>query len=417
MTTPTSTRFYRYVVESLDIIFPSDGIHYTLDGKLVVGLTIERNYDTEMFPIIKLDVSLNTELYHKVILNNTSVKFRLRVQKYVYDEHSTLTMKKDVFNDVFVTFMDDNTPFLDKALFDEAAKINSADSSRGLTPITVGGNQMSFYLFKEDDLIRSKNIINTVVTQATVTDVLAYILASAGFNKTLMTPLDNTNIYTEMVVPPLTLQGNLQHYESQYGFYYKGAIIFFDIPCLYILSKSTKCTAWRKGEYTKVIFNIRDSKNPHQYTTGSFFDEEGSTTFINVRPTDIKMNSASIIQDQIDGNHRIIINPSNGYSIDFKTNAIQRGAGTYKVMIDKFNNPFAVYAEQSEIESNKQIIQVALEDIDFEAIAPNKEYSYKFEDGSINKLYSGNYRLVKSTVFINNEGDHFKAKAHCLFKK
>lgn len=51
MAIPVSTRFYRYVVESLDIIFPNEGIHYTIDGRLVLGLLIERDYDKDMFPL------------------------------------------------------------------------------------------------------------------------------------------------------------------------------------------------------------------------------------------------------------------------------------------------------------------------------------------------------------------------------
>lgn len=56
-------------------------------------------------------------------------------------------------------------------------------------------------------------------------------------------------------------------------------------------------------------------------------------------------------------------------------------------------------------------------DVDFDAIAPNKEYSFKFEDGEIHKEYGGNYRLNNSAIYFQNEGEHFKMKATLLFKK
>lgn len=417
MAIPVSTRFYRYVVESLDIIFPNEGIHYTIDGRLVLGLLIERDYDKDMFPVMKLDLSLDTTMYHKIIANNTSVKFRLRIQKYIYSEDSKIVMKQDIINDVFVTFMDENTPFLDKKTFDAASELNSAASTKGKTPITVGGNNVSFYLFKEKDIILSKKIVNDVLANATITDAIAYLLATTGFVNTLMTPLDNTSAYNEIIIPPLTLQGCLMYLENQYGFYHKGSVIFFDLPALYIISKNSRATAWRRGENYKVIFSVKNSDNPNQFSTGSYFDEDQRSTFINIRPSDLNASTVSVVRDQIEGNHRLIINPALGSVNDLKTNTNQRGSGTYKILVNKYNNQFINSAEKTRIESDGQTFNVALMDVDFDAIAPNKEYSFKFEDGEIHKEYGGNYRLNNSAIYFQNEGEHFKMKATLLFKK
>jgi hypothetical protein len=193
--TVQDTRFYRYKVESLKILFPDEGIHYVIDDTLVRGITIERDYENDFFPVIRLDLSLNTELYHKVIKNHLSVKFHLRLQKYEYDSNSVLKFKRDVFNETFIVFLDDNTPFLDKSLYDESQKLTSNVNTPGMTPITVGGNDIAFYLFKEHDMMYSKEIINTVLTSANMTDAIAYLLSALGFMKTLMTPMENRTNY------------------------------------------------------------------------------------------------------------------------------------------------------------------------------------------------------------------------------
>ncbi|WP_171567710.1 hypothetical protein, partial [Brevibacillus sp. MCWH] len=197
----------------------------------------EKDYENDYFPVIRLDLSLTTELYHEIIENKLDVKFRLRFQKLVVDENDKVLFKKDVFNSIFTAFIDESTPFLSKKEYEEAKKTTVLDE-KGQHNAALSGNDVTFYLFNESDLLNSKKIISTVISSANMTQTLAYLLSSSGINKVLMVPLDNSSSYSQIIIPPLTTLGNLIYLDNQYGFYKTGSLIFFDTDCLYILDRS-----------------------------------------------------------------------------------------------------------------------------------------------------------------------------------
>jgi hypothetical protein len=413
---PTSMRFYHYKVESLDIIFPSEGKHYPIEKGFIKSIMVERDYENDFFPVIRLDLSLDTAFYHKIIANKLDVKFRMRVQKYIYDTNNTLKVKKDVFNTIFSSFIDEGTPFLDKKEYEEANKVALLDKN-GQNNTTIGGNDITFYLFKESDLINSKKIINTVITSANMTQTLTYLLSKSGLTGVLMVPLDNKNKYSEIIIPPLTVLGNLIYLDNQYGYYKNGTLIFFDIDCIYIIDRSGKCKAFRKGEYKKTVITVRNTINPHSLSPGSYDDSEKKTIYVNVDPRNVAVSNVAVIKDQTDGNNRLIINPAAGFTVNIKAKTVQRGAGTYKVLYNKYNNSFVNSSEQIKVESDNRVVNVTMSDIDIDAFTPNKEFTFVFEDSVINKQMGGNYRLVSSNFIFVKNGDYFKLNGTATFKK
>lgn len=413
---PTSMRFYHYKVESLDIIFPSEGKQYPVEKGFIKSIMIERDYENDFFPVIRLDLSLSTAFYHKIIANKLDVKFRMRLQKYIYDDQNKLKVKKDVFNTIFSSFIDEATPFLNKKDYEEANKVSLLDKD-GQSHLTLGENDITFYLFKESDLLNSKKIINTVISSANMTQTVTYLLSKSGLTRVIMVPLDNTNSYSEIIIPPLTVLGNLIYLDNQYGLYKNGTLIFFDIDCLYIIDRSGKCKAFRKGEYKKTILTVRHTINPVSLNPGSYDDAEKKTFYINIDPRNVAISNVAVIRDQTDGNNRLIINPAVGNTLDIKAKTIQRGGGTYKVLYNKYNNSFINSSEKIKVESDNRVINVTMADIDIDAFTPNKEFTFTFEDPSINKEIGGNYRLVNSNFIFVKNGDHFKLNGTATFKK
>ena len=413
---PTSMRFYHYKVESLDIIFPSEGKQYPIEKGLIKSIMVERDYENDFFPVIRLDLSLNTAFYHKIIANKLDVKFRMRLQKYIYDTNNNPKVKKDVFNTIFSSFIDEGTPFLDKKEYEEANKVAVLDKD-GQIPTTIGGNDITFYLFKESNLLNSKKIINTVLSSANMTQTLTFLLSKAGISDVLMVPLDNKNNYNEIILPPLTVLGNMIYLDNQYGFYKDGTLIFFDIDCVYIIDKSGKCKAFRKGEYKKTVITVRDTINPQSLMPGSYDDTEKKIIYVNIDPRDVAISNMTVIKDQIDGNNRLLINPASGATAVIKPKTVQRGEGTYKVLYKKYNNPFINSSEQKRVESDNRVINVTMSDIDIDAFTPNKEFTFTFEDIVINKQMGGNYRLVNSNFIFVKNGDYFKLNGTATFKK
>jgi len=410
--TPNVMQFYRYNVDSFDIIFPNDPNPVNMDPKQITVISLERDFDNDYFPILRVNMTMDPNLYFKILSNKLGVKIRMRMQKSIFDAKKAFRFKRDVFNDVFSVFIDDNTPNIDK----NQQKTSKETEKSQKTPRDLN-NEVSFYLFKESDLLNSKKIINAVLSSASLVDAVTYCLSTSGFNRVLMSPFDNRGSVKELVLPPLTVLGELLYLEQQYGFYNKGSLIFFDVDASYIIDRNPTCTAYRRDEFRQTIFTIKDPTNAHSFNPGSLINEKEKRFFINVTPGSINMYNDSIINDQIDGNNLITINPYSGTVKTINSNAIQRGGGSYKILVNRYNNNFINEAEAHRRRENGNVVHVSLNDFDIESLSPNKEFIFLFQDTEINKSHSGNYRISKSVVTFGKSGEEFIITGFAEFKK
>jgi len=410
---PSVMNFYRYKVESLDILFPGEENPTKVDPITITDIALEKDYDNDYFPIIRLSLVLNQNLYYKIINNKLRVKFRLRIQKYIYNANKILQFKKDIINDVFCIFTEENTPFLGEKLLNESKKVNNIQTS---TPRDLS-TDYTFFIYKENELIKSKTIINSILTSASMSDAITYCLSIAGISNVLMSPLTNKNIYSQIILPPFTMLRNLRYLENAYGFYDTEALIFFDTDCNYIIDSSPSCTAWRPNEYKQTVFTIRESTNPDVFSPGCVADDKNKNYFINIIPNSIHMFNESVIADQLDGNNLLIINPSTGQVENIKSNTIQRGQGTYKLLINNYNNKYSNTALKNKKSEDSNIISVAISDFDIDALTPNKEFLFVFENSAINKKYNGSYRISRTNIIFAKQGEDFVISSSCEFKK
>ena len=239
-------QFFRYRLESVKMMITGkDPIE--IEPFRIDSMEIMKDYDNLFFPVFRIGLTLRNEDLYALIKNKTDVKFHIRMIYYEYEENSTkLKSKKNVFDEVFTTFLEEETPNLDEKTMKSVKEVNNkTDEDRDLNDF---GSFIELYLFKEKDLNVGKSSVNYVFSIAKLDDVISFMLSKNGMKKVLMTPLEYKKNFPEIWVPPTTLIGGLYHLEQQYGFYSTYSTVFFDIDAMYILSKIMPCTAWRSGE-------------------------------------------------------------------------------------------------------------------------------------------------------------------------
>jgi len=409
---PNNMRTYKYTVDSMDILFPEEAEPTKISPNFITGIFLEHDFDNDYFPVFKLSVAIEPKIYFKILSNKLKIRFRLRMQKFAYDGNKEFQFKKDMVNTIFCVYIDENTPYFDEKTYIESKKVERT----GLTPRDLS-NVYSFYLFKESDLDNSKKIINNVITNSNLTDTITYLLSTCGMKNVLMTPLDNKNVYKEILLPPLTLLNNLLYLNEQYGFYNKGALIFFDLLMMYIIDCNSKCTAFVKEEYVRTIFNIKESNDPNSFTTGSFVMEKEKENHVNVLSNNVNIYSGSVVADQLMGNNFIIIDPKQGSVQNIKPETVQRGVGTYQVLVNNYANEYSNNDAKTRKIENNTIINLSISDFNIDAITPNKEFVFIFDNTKINSSYSGSYRLTKRILQFKSEGSEFIMSGLCEFKK
>lgn len=411
-TIPTDLKFYKYVVESFDILFPGEPKPVSVPTGLIESIIIEKDFDDRYFPVFRVNISLEPTLYNRIIDQQFETRFRVRLMKYIFDSKNTLKIKQDVFNSIFITITDNATPFLNKKMYEK-----SKDDEKNRNPVTMGGNVVSLFLYNESDIINTGNLNNGVLTSASMTDTIAYLFTINSINNVLMSPLNNSATYSEVIIPPFTLLGNLDYFENLYGFYNKGSLIFFDIDRKYLIDRDSKCTAWAPGEYKKTVFHIKNAINSDRLTPGSIDDGTNKYTLFNVLHSNVNFTSGSVIQNHTDGNNLMIITPSTGSAQHVRTNTKQRGNGIFKTLINKYNNPYIVQAEKTKREENSLLLQTTVGDFDISSLTPNKEFSVIFEEKDINADYGGSYRLSRVAYTFMKSGEEFAISGNVTLKK
>jgi len=402
-------KFYKYKIDAFDIILPNVKDPVKVDPSHITSMSIEKDFDNNFFPVFKVSVSLNPKVYHSVLDNKLKVKFRIRLQKYVFKQDSTFDFKEDIVNDLFCIYIDEDTPFMDEKNYDEIRKSDIVMSDYT--------SEYVLYLFKEKDINDTKLIVNKVLKKANMTNTLAYLLGSNGFKNILMAPLDNAVEYDEVLLQPITLLGNLEYLEQQFGFYNEGATIFFDLDYIYIVPRRNACKVWKTNDYKQTVFNLKESGSVAGLGPGCYDDKDGKKFYINVTPNNYTTSNQSVLADHMDGNSMMVINPITASVDKIKSDATQRGDGTYKILINKYNNKLSNSSEKSNINEASSIVSVNFSDFDISAISPNKEFLFIFENKKINTIFGGLYRMSRQYIEFVKQGNEYQIVGNCQLKK
>ena len=399
---------YRYILSDFDILFPNKTVK--VEPRFISSISIKKRFDENVFPIFKVSVNLKTRVYYELIKRKDEVKFRVRLQKFYRNLYEEDSIKKDEINDVFISFIEEDTPFFDEKLFDKKVEVEGEEN----TPENMSNN-IDLFLFKENDINATSKVLNTVLTSANMTSAVSYVLSEAGFKKMLISPFHNSAFYKELVIIPATALGIIKHLENQYGLYNSKAILFMDIDRGYLINKSKNCIVYEKAEIKETHITIKEPSDDKNYSSSCKEDLVDKKYYINLCDRQISIKNLSISNDPIEGNNSIFVNRTGGSKV--RPGSFQRGSGTYKVRMNITDNKYLEKVEEYEQSENNVVLTINIEDFDIKAFRPNKQFTFKFENPKISSNYSGNYRLIGIDIFLNKQGEEFFISGKAVFKK
>lgn len=402
--------YIRFTVETFRLMF-SDGKTFDIVPKTISRIQVEKPFIDSFFPIIRVDFSTDINTYFRIVKDKEKVSVQVRMDYYPF----TADQERDKnirtwFNKKFAIFLEDDLPKLQAASHALHEEITESTEAKDKDKDSYGSKNISMtvYLFLEDHLKWAYGSYSTVISSSNMTDAVGKLLEGAPC-PILMTPLDNNASYKEIMLPPITRVAAIKYLESVYGLYNHGSLMFFDINDFYLLSKKTACTAWKEGEYKRIIFNIRESDDGDRFTDGSKLVPKESTVYINVNPSKISAESPSIFNNYILGNIvKSLDTTSTSPFSDFKGDTKQRGEALPKPLHNKFSNKFAAQERAYELEKQSRIMTFYLSMANHHWFHPNKEFILNFEDKNIQKEYGGKYHLQSLTITFYNSGDFFE---------
>ena len=400
---------YKYKIESLNVIF-NDGTIEDIDSGMVSHLYMEYDYDNLYFPILNISVVIKDTLYNKINNENETVKFRVKINKYAYNQDDTLVNYQTVCNDLFVCFSDKKVVVTDEESVKNKEKVESNDIPSN------NANNRNFYLFKEE-VINCKKNFNLSVSSSTLTSLVVYLFGECDIKKLLMSKLDNDSSISNILIPSGNLIECIDYINELKGFYNKGLLVFFDLDVAYFIDKNYKCTAWRNNEVQMTHMHISNQNNASSQLNGMFTNKDRKSHHIFANTDRISITNQNLLNDQMQGNNITIVNNKSNTINNIKEDTTQIGKANKNILVVKEDNKYLVNEIKERLKENECILEVAFLGIDLECLTPNKEFLLTYEDSNLNKKYGGGYRICKYTAALKKDGDLLSGSVECLFKK
>ena len=410
-----NTIYYKYILSKVEILIP-DMETITVQSNSIAGIMMEKDFDNDIHPIIELKIALHPLDIYTIIEHKNDVRFNLRLDKYVYTSESSdsFIFKELSFNEIFAIYIDENTVQLDKKLYAET----QATRQTG-TDVVDTSKVYSFFLFKEKDIDSARSMNNNIIKSCTITDALAYLFSTANVNTVLMTPLDNQDVYNDVILFPVTLKDNIKALDETYGLYRYGYLLFFDINRTYLIDKRGENTAYGRNEYTNVHIYVYNAGNTDGMRGGFEKDDVNRTYNINILTTSIVMRTSTTIMNETSGTELIMVDSVND-SVETVSPNIQHRGRTKSVVVDKLTlahsaNKFTELEAHERIKETESVFEVSFVGVDIDVLTPNKRFTFIFEDTMNQNKVGGVYRLIKTNMILAPKGSSMNISASCTF--
>ena len=401
---------FRYKVSNLDLIIPGeDTIELTPDT--IIEMQIDNDYDTNFFPIFRLNMNTSLKYVYKIInnLNTAQLHIRILVQEYK-DGKALSTTKSEIINKNFIIFMDDPTPELQ-------AQLNKMTNKTTSNNLVDAQSVVEFFLFDPIYLYNSKTPINYVLKDCKIFDAISFMFMKSNINRVLLTPIENTEVYKQIIIPPTDLLGGIKFIENVYGIYSTYSTLFFDFKRAYLLNRKNKTIAKERGEKTRISLEVK--KSGEEYSIASSTSENDSGYSINLDINAVKIIDNSNVNNAIYGNDISNIDLYTGECTNVQSTYIKPTVkkSATRLTTSTYQNKFALDASKYDMEENIITLSFGIKDNNVNLFTPNKDYVLSFQEVDKHKSYSGYYRLSGMSYSLVKDGDTFRVTTGVILKK
>ena len=368
---------------------------------------IEKDYDSDYLPVFMVSIAISESLYKNIRKYQEYSTFNIILKSGKVDGDNNISKLKNCISGTFDIIGTDDTPLVnEKELETEKTQYDGGESMQDV------GTEYTFVLVQRSTMKKTRKIINKVITSANMTDTVSYLLTTAGVNNVLMSCMDNSSTYDEIILLPIPLTSQLSYLDSVFGFYKEGSQIFFDFERMYVLRNSHKCTAYEKNEIKKITICVYNTSSGKNAVKGSYIDKDEKVGYLHCGVGSFNVSSESKATDTYMSPNSLIIN-HNG-KID---SSVTDSSGSYNVINTATHNKY--YPEETKMRSKEleNIITATCTNIDITLLKPNRYFNVRSNVTRVAKKVKHKFRLSKWSTTMSREGGIFKSATTIILKK
>lgn len=304
---------------------------YKFVADYINGLAIVRNFTGSYTDLINLTVDFRPNEYVELVKNIKDLRCELVLKHYDTNTQEVGEVIKTIDQRAIIKNREDILKKFPKGVFtpDETFTANEEHQSSRLA--------IEFDLIDNAIYLARKQRLHFILRKATVAETIKTIHNLYGFEKIYIVPPDNTEVYTNMIIPPMMSIGNifkwLQHSDA-YGVYELGLSYYYTEKTLYVYPLFDPSPVITDGVvniydvglnlYTGLHgYHTVDGKDTHVISnTGSTtiaqrdtrLENEGNS-FVNLRPMELTDNWVDVQSEHFFFLHQNV-EQINQYSID-----------------------------------------------------------------------------------------------------
>lgn len=353
---------------------------YPIAASQVKYMLIESTYESQYMPVIYVSLSLSNEDYTRVIKNEKSGKFYVKLRKY--NAYSKTAIYRNYINGQF-------------------SYVPSTSNPNYQEDLAPGGNVDSAYrtilvaLMSMDLLNNAKTSFNGIFGNIDQYTIISK--AMEGLDAVILPPKYNATFET-IIIPAMGSKTRLLDFVFQENPFYDTQYIFFmDFDKSYLLDLSGEGCPSNDGQLNTIIIDINGVTDNTSYYEGIKETNGAYQIYVNPANTNISANNAI---DKV-ANQMVFVDDDCQVSyVDLDVN--NNDDSTTKQVFMRGSNA-VLY--KNIVESNTIVLEFTKENIDGSIFTPNKKYMINNYQGY--EEYNGTYTLLYKKETIKNTNGEF----------
>jgi len=412
----------RYRAENL--IFSYQGKKIEMDPSNI--LTIEKldDYEYNIRTILKLHLRMDIRwklwiMKHK---REITVKFELVKLGQTRDVEEMIVGPEKCWNIDFSLRLNDDDESTDVASMFGSMEMNEGDdfTEEELKKEDYFNSQnlVDIYLFDDKLLKASNKKYNEVITSGTIQNIIARILTKTGHKKVLMSKIENSKSYQELLIPYHEAYKCIAYLDQYFGLYKKGSIVYYDVDKLYIINPNGKVTAREEEEWVDTVFLVT-TRNESIPGNAMVRKPGEKINYCNITEEDINFNVPSITKNEkLGASARIVVADGTSAGLEESSAEYVNSKNEMIRYVRSDDNKFMGTILKARMEENNCIVMISAENLDINAFTLNKTYKLVFDDESKQKKYGKmKFRLSYAYHMIRHETEGYMICGHRIVLK
>lgn len=405
------------------LMFATEDEKLVFDSSNVIRVEKQDDFDYNLRTVLK--VTLRMEMRKKlwIMKHKRDIVCTFEMDKIAMDSEveEFLSTPQKMWYDEFSIFLTDDDESIDIAAMEQRLGLDNDPE----LPIEAGDedyqeseNVLNIYLFQKKLLNASNKTVNAVFTRDNIQNMAAALLTETGHKRVLLSPMENTTIYEELLVPAFPCYKALMFLDQYFGFYRTGGMIYYDVDTLYILNTNGKCKAKQENEWDETVFIVTDGPRSLPGNAMVIRPQE-KVNYCNIAESSLNVqNYAGTINEKYGSTAKIVVTDDTAINTAEADQDYIDQRNTAYAYITKEDNQFTADIMKARMEENQAYVCINANNLDIQAFTPNKSFKLVFDDVSKQEKYGKNlYRLAYAYHILALESGYFYSAKHRIVLK